>query len=62
MQSIVLLNADETVTLLKLKNRKALYWLNYKQQGPAPRKFGREVRYVESEVLAFIQNLAAPAR
>lgn len=55
----VLLTADETVEMLKLGNRKALYWLNYTKQGPPARKLGRELRYWRSEVIAYMNALPA---
>ena len=53
----ILLTADETVRMLKLKNRKALYWLNYTGQGPSSVLIGRELRYFKSDVLAYIDGL-----
>jgi predicted DNA-binding transcriptional regulator AlpA len=45
--------------MLKLRDRKALYWLNYTRQGPPPRKLGREPRYWRSEVIAYMNALPA---
>jgi predicted DNA-binding transcriptional regulator AlpA len=59
MENDVLLTADETAELLKLPNVKALYWLNYTKQGPPARRLGRELRYLRSDVLAYIASLPA---
>jgi predicted DNA-binding transcriptional regulator AlpA len=61
MQNGDLLTAEETVALLRLRDLKALYWLNYTRKGPPPRKLGRELRYFRSEVLAYIDSLPAAA-
>jgi hypothetical protein len=57
----VLLTTDETVEMLRLKDRKALYWLRYTKQGPPAFKLGRELRYWKSEVLAYLESLTAAA-
>jgi predicted DNA-binding transcriptional regulator AlpA len=48
-----LLTTAEAAALLKI-DVKALYWLRYTRNAPKARKIGRELRFLRSDVIAWI--------